>query len=71
MKQYIIQSILIDEHGPKTIETVTHSLRSSDYETALDYLMKKHRSSRSFLYIVMDIETEEIIIRTKENKYSR
>lgn len=70
MKEYIVQAILIDDTGRVTIETVTASLRTTDYQAALDYLMKKHKSSHRYLYIAMDAETQEIVFRSKENKYS-
>ena len=70
MKEYRVQAILIDETGRNTIETVVDSFRTTDYEKTLDIVMNRHRFSSSYLYIVMEIETQTIILRTKENKYN-
>lgn len=70
MKEYRVQAILIDETGRNTIETVVDSFRTTDYEKTLDFVMGRHKVSSSYLYIVMDIETQEIIYRSKENKYN-
>ena len=69
MKEYRVQAILIDETGRNTIEIVVDSFRTTDYEKTLDFAMRRHKISDSYLYIVMDIETQEIIYKTKENKY--
>lgn len=70
MKEYRVQAILIDETGRNTIETVIDSFRTGDWKKTLDYAMQRHKISSSYLYIVMDIETKEIIYKSKENKYS-
>ncbi len=63
--KYLVQAILIDGE----IETVANSLKTDDYETALDILMKRHKSSNKYLYIVMEIEGQKIITKTNKNKY--
>lgn len=63
--KYLVQAILIDGG----IETVADSLKTDDYETALDILMKRHKSSNKYLYIVMEIEGQKIITKTNKNKY--
>lgn len=70
MKEFRVQAILIDETGRNVIETVIDSFKTTDYEKTLDFVMQRHRFSSSYLYIVMDIETQNIIVKTKENKYS-
>jgi hypothetical protein len=64
--KYLVQAILID--GDR--ETVIHSLKSDDYNKALDILMERHKASYHYLYIAMDIETQEIICKTKKNKFA-
>lgn len=72
MKEYRIQAILIEHTAREgTIETITNSLRSTDYKAAIDYLMKKHRASRSYLYVAMDLETQDIVYKSDENPYCR
>jgi hypothetical protein len=70
MAKYRVQAILIDETGRNTIETVVDSFSTDDYEKTLDFVMKRHKISSSYLYIVMEIETQKIIYKSKENKYS-
>lgn len=70
MKEYRVQAILIDETGRNTIESVVDSFRTTDYEKTLDFVMKRHIHCNSYLYIVMDIETQEIVFKSKENKYA-
>ena len=67
---YLIQAILIDDTGRHTIETVAESLKSDDYTTALERLMMRHRNSTDYKYIVMKIETQEIILSTTQNKFA-
>ena len=69
MKEYRVQAILIDETGRNTIESVVDSFKTTDYKKTLDFVMQRHKISDSYLYIVMDIETQEIIFKSKENKY--
>ena len=70
MKEYRVHAILIDETGRNTIESVVDSFRTTDYEKTLDFVMKRHIHCNSYLYIVMDIETQEIVFKSKENKYA-
>ena len=71
MKEYRVQAILIDETGRNTIESVVDSFRTTDYQKTLDFVMKRHIHCDSYLYIAMDIETQEIVFKSKENKYAR
>ena len=70
MAEYRVQAILIDETGRNTIETVVDSFRTADYEKTLDFVMKRHIHCDSYLYVVMEIETQKIIYKSKENKYA-
>lgn len=70
MKEYLVQAILIDNTGRNTIETVINSWKTTDYKTALDDLMKLHKQSKSYLYVAMEIETQEIVFKSKVNKYA-
>lgn len=69
MKEYRVQAILIDETGRNTVETVVDSFITTDYEKTLDFVMQRHKTSDSYLYIAMDIETQEIVFKSKENKF--
>ena len=70
MTEYIVQAILIERTWRGEAETVVNSLRTTDYQQALDYLMKKHKVSSSYLYIAMEVATQEIVFKSKENKYA-
>ena len=67
--KYLVQAILIDNTGRNTIETVIDSFRTDDYQRTLDRLMKKHKNSNKYMFTVVEIETQEIIISTMHNKY--
>lgn len=69
MKEYKVQAILIDNTGVNTVETVVDSFLTTDYEKTLDFVMKKHKASNKYLYIALDIEKQEIVYKSKENKY--
>ena len=71
MKKYRVQAILIDTTGNKTIETITDSYTTPNYEETLDRIMKKHKSSNHYLYNVLDLDTVELIYSSAENKYYR
>ena len=71
MKKYKVQAILIERTPIGMMETVTNSYTVENYQEALDHLMKKHRSSSSYLYIAMDLETQEIVFKSNENKFSK
>ena len=68
-KEYRVQAILIDVTGESVIETIIDSFLTTDYKKTLDTVMKRHKNSNKYLYIVLDIETQEIIYKSKENKY--
>lgn len=71
MTEYRVQAILIDDTGRNEIETVTDSFKSTDYQMTLDYLMKRHKTSNKYLYIVVNADTQEVVYRSRENKYYR
>ena len=71
MKKYKVQAILIERNSLGVQETITNSYTVTNWEEAIDYLMKKHKVSHSFLYIAMDLETQEIVFKTNENKYTK
>ena len=71
MKKYRVQAILIDTTGVKTVTTITNSYTTSDYEGALDHLMRKNNSCNHYLYNVLDLDTDKIIYSSTENKYYR
>ena len=70
MKQYRVQAILIDNTGRNEIETVVDSFKTTDYEKTLEFVMKRHRFCNDYLFIVMEIETQKIIFKSKENKFA-
>lgn len=65
MKKFLVQAILLDG----SLETVIDSIRTDNYETTLDNVMKRHRRSRSYLYVVMRCDTHEIVVKTMHNKF--
>lgn len=65
-KKYLVQAILTDGD----IETVIDSIRTNDYMHIVEFVMKKHKSSRKYRYIAMNISNQEILINTTENKYA-
>lgn len=67
--KYLVQAILIDNTGRNTIETVIDSFRTDDYRRTLDRLMKEHRFLNKYMFNVMEIETQKVIISTMHNKY--
>lgn len=70
MKEYRVQAILIDNTGRNEIETVVDSFKTTDYEKTLEFVMKRHRFCNDYLFIVMEIETQKIIFKSKENKFA-
>ena len=68
--RYRVQSILHDRTGRDEIESVADSFATNDYKAVLDIVMHKHRFSSSYEYIVLEIATQTVIVRTTENKYS-
>ena len=63
--KYLVQAILIDGD----LETVIDSIKTDNYQETLDFVMKRHKISSSYLYIVLELDTREVLIRTKENKF--
>ena len=70
MKEYRVQAILIDNTGRNEIETIVDSFKTTDYEKTLEFVMKKHRFCNNYLFIVMEIESQKIIFKSKENKFA-
>ena len=60
---------MIDETGRNIIETVIESVLTEDWKSSIDKLMKRHRHSRAYLYIAMNSETQEMVFKSKINKY--
>ena len=67
--KYLAQAILIDNTGINTVETVVDSFRTDDYNATFDFLMKRHRNSTSYLYKAIEIETQEVVASTTQNKF--
>lgn len=67
--KYLVQAILVDNTGRNIIETVIDSFKTDDYQRTLDRLMKKHKNSNKYMFTVVEIETQEIIISTMHNNY--
>ena len=67
-----VQAILM-ESTPMNgiIETITDSILVEDdnAEKAMDTVMRKHKSSYHYLYIMQNAETQQEVYRTTENKY--
>jgi hypothetical protein len=61
--KYLVQSILIDGN----IETVIESIKTDDVRAMVEWLMKRHKNSHNYRYVVMDIATQEILINTTRN----
>lgn len=63
--KYLVQAILIEG----SIEIVVDSIKT-DYDRAtVEMLMKRHRNNSHYIYNVMDIETQELLIHTSRNIY--
>lgn len=63
--KYLVQAILVDGE----IETVIDSIKTNDDHYTIDILMRRHKNNPHYLYTVMDIETQEILIHTTRNIY--
>lgn len=61
--KYLVQAILIDGN----IETVIDSIKTNDDRATVEFLMKRHKTSSNYRYVVMDIATQEILINTTRN----
>lgn len=68
--KYLAQAILIDDTGRNTVETVIDSFKTDDYPATVEYMMRRHRNSTHYLYRVIEIETQEVVISTTENKFA-
>lgn len=64
--KYLVQAILIDGD----IQCPIESFKTDDYNETLEFVMKRHKSSTKYLYMAMDIETQEVLVRTMENAFS-
>lgn len=64
--KYLVQAILVDGE----IETVTDSIKTDDFGRILDFVMKRHKASHKYIYLVMEIASQTVIERTDKNKYS-
>ena len=63
--KYLVQAILVDGE----IETVTDSIKTDDFSKTLDFVMKRHKTSRKHVYLAMEVESQTIVERTNKNKY--
>lgn len=63
--KFLAQAILID--GDR--ETVIDSIKTDNDKQTIDFLMRRHKNNPHYLYTVMDIETQEILIHTTRNIY--
>lgn len=63
--KYLVQAILIDGD----IETVIDSIKTDDDRATVERLMRRHKASSDYRYVVMDIATQEILINTTRNIY--
>ena len=68
-KIYRVQTLLIDDTGADVIRTVIDSFLTDDRQKTLDFAMKRHKNNNKYWYVVIDVETQEIIYKSKENKY--
>lgn len=63
--KYLVQAILEDGN----IETVIDSIKTDDHRKTVEFVMKRHKTSSMYRYVVMDIATREILINTTRNIY--
>lgn len=61
--KYLVQAILIDGN----IECPIESIKTDDDRATVEFLMKRHKTSSNYRYVVMDIATQEILINTTRN----
>lgn len=61
--KYLVQAILHDGD----IEAVVDSIKTDDDKATVEFLMRRHKNSNHYQYIVMDIATQEILINTTRN----
>lgn len=65
--KYLAQAILIDNTGRNTIETVIDSIKTDDDRATVEFLMRRHKSNPHYLYKVIEIETQAVVISTTRN----
>ena len=65
--KYLAQAILIDNDGRNTIESVVDSIKTDDDRATIEFLMRRHKNNPHYLYKVIDIETQEVVISTTRN----
>lgn len=68
--KYLVQGILIDNTGKNTIETPIDSIKSDDYMSTIEFIMKRHKSSPHYLYRAIEIETQKVVFSTTKNKFA-
>ena len=61
--KYLVQAILEDGN----IETVIDSIKTDDDRATVELLMKRHKNSSHYRYVVMDIAAQETLINTTRN----
>ena len=64
--KYLVQAILIDGDAERVID----SFKTDDYNNTLEFVMKRHKSSSDYLYMAMDLKTQEILVYTTNNTFS-
>lgn len=65
--KYLVQAILNDGD----INSVVDSFKTNDYDSTLEFLMRRHRNNYHYRYVVIDIAAQEILINASLNKYWR
>lgn len=65
--KYLAQAILIDNDGRNTIESVIDSIKTDDDRATIEFLMRRHKNNPHYLYKVIDIATQEVVISTTRN----
>ena len=60
---YLAQAILEDG----SLNTVIDSIKTDDPRATIEWMMRRHKNSSNYRYVVMVISTREIIINTTRN----
>lgn len=63
--KYLVQAILVEG----SLETVVDSIKTDDDRQTIEWLMRRHKTSPNYLYIVMDIATQTVVASTTRNIY--
>lgn len=63
--KYLVQAILVEG----SLETVVYSIKTDDDRQTIEWLMRRHKTSPNYLYIVMDIATQTVVASTTRNIY--